>query len=507
MTAHRIYHWKHGWIPLDHYAALKKAKGSEKGARRALANSHASGHAHHSVVAGTHHNGTHVRGIQPVASEHLKRDSHIVAAFNPQSRNFSILDQRGKRIGLSHEFDGNGLATTIPEHLGEHLNARGYTIDSVKHFPDGHRLLARKEDGSLKLFRADGTDKNMIDPPEAPPAPKHQAPRAAAATPGAPGEYGGHIESHEVLLRRAGDGSYRDYAVIRQLNPSGIRGSTDVVNYKLGEHIRDNNLRVIDYRAKVLTTVDRQGVIRKFKADGSNIDKPVMGRVAKFTRKDIGDWVHTEPQHAIVPDGSVGGAISAAKVKRAYVKGNKRVLIESTMTEEQAKAFMADVDRAFVLTHAETGHLDLTIRVPSGDRHLRNAYGYVWKGDNTRVHISPKVADGTEKPNVYGLNATYKMPALAQQGMTQALYTLVHELGHVVDNDHTHTFHGAGSGMSRHGDTTDAHKFHNSQKKEGLSRYGQSKVAEGYAEAYAQRRLGTAANSAAEEYARRYGWR
>lgn len=31
-----VYHWKHGWIPLTHFAALQKAHGSQKGAARFL---------------------------------------------------------------------------------------------------------------------------------------------------------------------------------------------------------------------------------------------------------------------------------------------------------------------------------------------------------------------------------------------------------------------------------------------------------------------------------------
>jgi hypothetical protein len=33
MAQRMIYHWKHGWIPLDHYAALSKAHGRESGAK------------------------------------------------------------------------------------------------------------------------------------------------------------------------------------------------------------------------------------------------------------------------------------------------------------------------------------------------------------------------------------------------------------------------------------------------------------------------------------------
>lgn len=35
-----VYHWKHGWIPLDHAAALSKAKGNHDAATRMLADAH-----------------------------------------------------------------------------------------------------------------------------------------------------------------------------------------------------------------------------------------------------------------------------------------------------------------------------------------------------------------------------------------------------------------------------------------------------------------------------------
>ncbi len=37
--ARRVYHWKHGWIPLTHAAALQKAHGSEAGAAKLMGKS------------------------------------------------------------------------------------------------------------------------------------------------------------------------------------------------------------------------------------------------------------------------------------------------------------------------------------------------------------------------------------------------------------------------------------------------------------------------------------
>jgi hypothetical protein len=154
MAAHRIYHWKHGWIPLDHYAALKKAKGREAGARKYLAHSHAAGHAHASVVSGEYHNGTHERGLQPVAAGHMLRERHIVAAFSPEGRRFGLHDQT------------TSIATSIPEHLAEHITGKGYRVTGVDMTGNGHRVHVSTPSGERKTFNANGTDKHTVDAPD-----------------------------------------------------------------------------------------------------------------------------------------------------------------------------------------------------------------------------------------------------------------------------------------------------------------------------------------------------
>ena len=43
-----VYHWKHGWIPLDHAAALSKAKGNHDLAAKYHADAHSAGAGIHS---------------------------------------------------------------------------------------------------------------------------------------------------------------------------------------------------------------------------------------------------------------------------------------------------------------------------------------------------------------------------------------------------------------------------------------------------------------------------
>lgn len=47
MAAH-VYHWRHGWVPLDHTAALSKAKGNHERAAAMLSDAHSPGAGIHS---------------------------------------------------------------------------------------------------------------------------------------------------------------------------------------------------------------------------------------------------------------------------------------------------------------------------------------------------------------------------------------------------------------------------------------------------------------------------
>lgn len=505
MVAHRVYHWKHGWIPLDHVAAISKAKGSEPGARKYLAASHAAGHAHSSVVEGAYGGGTHIRGLQPVAREHLPRESHITAAFDPSSRKFGLLDASPQRIGLGPEVSYAPRTAAIPEHLGQHLHDRGYTIKNVRETKDGKKILAERSDGSLKLFAADGSDINRVDP-EIVDAP----PRGASAA-GAPVAAGKYNESHTL---RPSIANPEKYWTVRPV--SGF-GSPDIISRALGERITQRHEKVIGYERRILTTVDPNGEVRRYKANGSNMDNPVKVKAAtagRFQRKDIAGFTHVPAHEAIPNDGSAGGSISALKVKRAYVKGNKRVLIEPAVTDAQAEEFLANVDKAFKVTAGSTDH-PVTIHVPSGDPQFRarrggTVLGYVYGGDASRVHINPKLLSGevgSESPG-------FKMDA--HKGSPQTLYTLVHELGHVVDNKHGHIREEksfvANQQVHTHR-TARVHEmdFHN-QNRSRLSRYGATKAEEGYAEAFAQHHLervhdpNSPHSAAARDYAQRYKW-
>jgi hypothetical protein len=99
MAQRLVYHWKHGWIPLDHYAALSKAHGRESGAKLLMGRFGVTGDDH---VTRTHPVGAAVRATQPGISNETRgrvvghtehgmvqvqyQDRHgrpVVGTFNP----------------------------------------------------------------------------------------------------------------------------------------------------------------------------------------------------------------------------------------------------------------------------------------------------------------------------------------------------------------------------------------------------------------------------------------
>jgi hypothetical protein len=105
---------------------------------------------------------------------------------------------------------------------------------------------------------------------------------------------------------------------------------------------------------------------------------------------------------------------------------------------------------------------------------------------------------GLPEPDHDDSSFGWSMPAANQdQKNGGAVYTMIHEMAHVLDDSKGHT---------NEGYSDKARAFHR-DKKPRLSEYGKSKVVEGYAEAGAQWFLGGPGTSdVADNYAREYGW-
>jgi hypothetical protein len=82
-------------------------------------------------------------------------------------------------------------------------------------------------------------------------------------------------------------------------------------------------------------------------------------------------------------------------------------------------------------------------------------------------------------------------------------------LGHVLDNEHAHTFATShlGSRQVAFTEGSEAGRAMHQQHRQELSGYGKTNAAEGYAEAYAQWiHGGPGTSAAADAYARKFGW-
>ena len=94
----------------------------------------------------------------------------------------------------------------------------------------------------------------------------------------------------------------------------------------------------------------------------------------------------------------------------------------------------------------------------------------------------------------------HTMPASEVLGNMRT-YTMLHEMGHIIDFNNGHTGSRLAAAMTHNSGT-----FWKENKGQ-LSRYGNSEAAEGYAEASAQYFLGGKGSSAvADKYAQYYGW-
>lgn len=479
---------------------MSKAKGHEDGARRYLAASHAAGHAHASVVRGEYGGGTHERGLQPVAAGHLKRERHITAAFNPDTRKFGLQDPNGRQ-GFSPEV----VTTSIPEHLGEHFNAKNYKIVRLAKTDGGHRVTVETPSGDLKSFNANGSDLHQIDPHVVTPT----AAPAGADT---------HIETHTVKVSQHGVGG-RKYGVIKPTN--GHLASIDIFDAGVAQHILDNHHKVIGYERKTITTVGPDGTIRRYKANGSNLAKPtIVKNIGSTANHEINGWAPLSAN--VIPQSPGLPALSSYKVRGGvYRKGNKTVVLEPNMTDNERAAFLGHVDQAFEATKQHTGH-EVTIHVPSGDRVFSRGrtQGYVYRGDSTRVHIAPSVAKASADAGLRGSHSAESDWLMSSaKDVHPTLHTITHELGHIVDNKNGHTYgmvtRDANGGFSAPlVAKPEAAKLHRELKVQGgLSTYGSSSPVEGYAEAFAHHHLadrGTQSSAkhdiAGNEYASRYGW-
>lgn len=122
--AGRVYHWKHGWIPLDH-AAAKKKYGSAEAAE--------------------------AHGFSPVSHGDLPRKGHIAATFNTSTKQFTIRDQQ------------RGTSVQISTERASALQSSGQSITSVT------------SSGSVRTTRSVSTPTQVVDTPTQT-RPKFQAP-------------------------------------------------------------------------------------------------------------------------------------------------------------------------------------------------------------------------------------------------------------------------------------------------------------------------------------------
>ena len=184
----------------------------------------------------------------------------------------------------------------------------------------------------------------------------------------------------------------------------------------------------------------------------------------------------------------------SAGAPRAYRNGNKTVMVEPKLTEAQIRQLLQEFDVALGSLPPRLRREAIELIVPSGDKMFAGsnaAGGYVMNGGR-RIHLAPAIAKGREWEKSSGWHGPYAATVSTLRG------TIVHELGHVVDNLNQHTR-----------DRGAARAFHSQQVTplQGEFRYAHKNPQEGYAEMFAQWVIGgPGSHPVADAYARKYGW-
>jgi hypothetical protein len=228
-----------------------------------------------------------------------------------------------------------------------------------------------------------------------------------------------------------------------------------------------------------------------------------------------------EPQEMPTPLEStpVGVAEGMNSVRYALKAGNAQVIVRSDLSPEKAKVLLANVSSSMerIAPNLPEGKTVLFNVHPEDADYFRKkptVGAFVMAGD-TMVNINPKMANGEQWASFeHSGHAGHFVPAATATHLDEhgnptkqhiQEFTLVHELGHVVDGQHAHTRPGLPQGNLNH-DYSNV-QFHRTTTRNGTT-YSQDTPAEGYAEAFAQWTLGGKGSSPiADAYAERFGWK
>lgn len=200
------------------------------------------------------------------------------------------------------------------------------------------------------------------------------------------------------------------------------------------------------------------------------------------------------PQMANNPSVQAAGK----SISRAFVKGDSVVLSEAYIPDVELAKVLAAFD--FAVSTQPPGHKGgVMLVIPKHDPQFEDdagTGGYVVPGI-PYIFLNPQIAGGVT------WLADDSHPPVYTDNTLQAV--IVHEMGHVVDNNALDTMEPPQWNTLDRDDL----KFWRDQYKHAPKgwQYGMANPPEGYAEAYVQWTLGgPGSSSIADAYAERYGW-
>ena len=266
------------------------------------------------------------------------------------------------------------------------------------------------------------------------------------------------------------------------------------------------------YRVKNPPDVPMQAPVKATEQEWSRGAWRELGKDEIRAHLRSGDSPEMRQFHEKIDD-LLGGRDPSDKVWKAYRNGQHTSLFEGKMSQKAVQETLADFDDAIDTLPERLRKQAIELLVPKGDTKFRASLhsaetgGYVLRG-TPRIHLSPKIAKGLN----WGDQSEHFAPYYEAAHTRRSVIT--HEMGHVVDGLLQSTKQAGGmtpSGIALPMDTPiDETLFWRrafDRINDDTHRYARKNPAEGYAEMYAQYKIGGPGSSPiADAYARRYGW-
>jgi hypothetical protein len=268
VAGHLIYHWKHGWIPLTHAAALSKAHGSAH-----LADKYVPGASTHHTSVATH--GRSARDIHATLEKHARITARPGTYRGAVGHHITGTDTRGRRVAVFVPGDRAAAQRAIDNlHAGKPAFAPGAGPDHKSAGPANAAEAFRMTGPELRQHAANGSTVAKAELDRRGAKHKQPSPSAPAAKQEPSGAQAKSLTPADLHAQNKGDLKVGDQVAL-----------------KAGGRTRVGTVQGFDATGRAQVNVPGHGTVSRTAADVTKDIHPAT-RAAQARATD-GDWSKT----------------------------------------------------------------------------------------------------------------------------------------------------------------------------------------------------------------------